>query len=397
VIDVLIVGAGPAGSTAAIRLARAGCEVLLVDRCRFPRPKPCGEFYNPECCRLLAELGLLPTVTAAGARRLTGLSVVAPSGRTLEMPFRGATPFGTPEFALTLGREELDHLLVSAAQAAGAMLWEGAEVREPLLEAGRVVGARLQRGREPCEVRARITLAADGLNSRFARRLGLGARPSGRQTLGLAARYRAGPEKSERILMHAGLKGCCGLAARGSTVNLAMVAPRSEARAIGGDPAGYFHRALALFPALREQLQGPPARVLTVGPLVWRTRRQAVPGALLLGDAAGFYDPFTGQGVTFALLTASLAAETALAELRGSAPAGGQMAEYAVRRRLLLEPKVRVQQAIQQVIARPRLLDHVLERLSGREAVARQLVGIVSDVLPASRALSPAFLAGLVC
>ncbi|MBM3460369.1 MAG: FAD-dependent oxidoreductase, partial [Armatimonadetes bacterium] len=75
--EVLIIGAGPAGSAAALHLARRGRDVLLVDRCRFPRPKPCGEYYNPEAVRLLGELGVLPAMQAAGAARITSLAVGA--------------------------------------------------------------------------------------------------------------------------------------------------------------------------------------------------------------------------------------------------------------------------------------------------------------------------------
>ncbi|MGV3724327.1 MAG: NAD(P)/FAD-dependent oxidoreductase, partial [Actinomycetota bacterium] len=172
--EVLIIGAGPAGSSAAIRLARAGHEVLLVDRCRFPRLKPCGEYYHPEACRLIAELRLQAGGGAAGARRVEALALAARGGCGLVVPFAGLTAADYP--ALSLGREVLDSLLLDEARRSGVTVWEEALVREPLGDERNVEGALIEWNGVHHQVRARITLAADGLKSRFARRLGLAGR-----------------------------------------------------------------------------------------------------------------------------------------------------------------------------------------------------------------------------
>jgi len=394
VVEVLIVGAGPAGSTAAIRLARAGREVLLVDRCRFPRQKPCGEYYNPEACRLLADLGLLEKAEAAGAHRVEALALAASAGCGLVVPFAGIAPAGCP--ALSLGREVLDSLLVDEARRAGVTVWEEALVREPLGDERCVEGALIERQGVQHQVRARITLAADGLRSRFARRLGLAGPEPARRTLGLAARYRAAEGVPPRVLMSAATDGCCGLALRGGEANLGMVVSAGRAREVGGNPAAFFDAALSDFPDLRSAVMGEPLGVRAVGRLTWMTRRQSTGGCLLLGDAAGFYDPFTGQGVTFALLTAELAAEVTHAALCEEDVSADRLAEYSNRRHLMLAPRVLVQRAIQSVIAHPRLLARVVERLGRRPDVARTLIGVIADVTPATRAFTPAFLARLV-
>jgi flavin-dependent dehydrogenase len=133
-----------------------------------------------------------------------------------------------------------------------------------------------------------------------------------------------------------------------------------------------------------------------VGPLTWITRRQAAAGCLLLGDAAGFYDPFTGQGVTFALLTAELAARTVDEALADGDVSAARLREYERLRGRLLGPKVGVQKAIQGVLERPRLRERVLDRLRRRPETARELLGIVADVLPARKAFAPGFLLRLV-
>lgn len=392
-IDVLIVGAGPAGSSAAIRLARQGLEVLLVDRCRFPRLKPCGEYYNPEGCHLLAELGVLPGIHAAGAHPVEALQLVAGKGCGLVVPFAGLS---SQNRALSLGREVLDTLLVEEARRSGAVVWEEALVREPLWEAGAVCGGVVRIDGVEREVRARLTLAADGLRSRFARCLGLGVGDGGRKKIGLAARYRLAAGVPPRVLMSAVGDGCCGLAVRGGEANLGMVADGSRAREMGGDPAAFFQRELARFPQLAECVDGSPKSLRTVGSLTWLTRRQSMAGCLLLGDAAGFYDPFTGQGVTFALLTARIAARIALEALADHDLSARRLEQYSRERRRLLGPKLLVQRIIQGVIAQPRLLDHVVDRLNRRPETARTLVGVIADVLPANQAMWPGFLARLV-
>lgn len=393
-IDVLIIGAGPSGSSAAIRLARAGRQVLLVDRCRFPRRKACGEYYNPEASRLFAELGVLTAIEDSGAERVEALALAARGGCGLEIPFAGSASNGFP--ALTLGREVLDTLLLDEARRSGAAVWEEALVREPLGDGRSVEGAMIERHGVCRPVRARITLAADGLRSRFARRLGLAGPEPTRRKLGLAARYLAAEESPPRVLMSAAAGGCCGLAVRGGEANLGMVVDVSRAREVGGNPSAFFDHALLEYPALRTSVAGPAASVRTVGPLTWTTRQQSTGGCLLLGDAAGFYDPFTGQGVTFGLLTAKLAAEVTHAALSEQNVSAARLAEYDRRRQAMLAPRVLVQQAIQAVISRPWLLARVVDRLDRRPDTARTLVSVIADVAPAVRAFSPAFLARLV-
>ncbi len=400
-VEALVVGAGPAGSAAALHLARAGHEVLLVDRCRFPRGKPCGEYFNPECVRLLEELGLSrASLRAAGAASVPTLHLGTAGCGSLSVPFaevlREEWGDGDAGEAMTLGREVLDTRLLEEARRAGVTVWEGVMVHAPLLENSAVTGAvvRVEGGER--EVRARITLAADGLRSRIARCLGLGYDDPRRRKFGITGRCALRTGIPEHLEMHARPDGCCGLALRGHEANLGMVVDGSRIREMGGNPTAFMAEELNRYPALVASLAGLPRQVRTVGPLTWRTRRQSTAGCLLLGDAAGFYDPFTGQGVTFALLTARLAAGVAHAALEEGDLSEARLAEYSRRRRALIGPRVGVQAAIQEVLARPWLARRVLGRLHRRPETTRALIGVIADVAPVSGLLNPKFLARLV-
>ena len=177
-VDVLIAGAGPAGSIAAIRLARAGARVLLVDRARFPRDKLCGDTLNPGAMRLLDRFGLRGSVEAV-SRPLEGMLLTGNGG----VQVRGT--YGGGLLARALTRRVLDQLLVDAAIAAGAQFQDNVRVHEPMVDesSGRptVRGAVLCRtgaGASRLRVPARITIAADGRRSTLAFALGLASHPA---------------------------------------------------------------------------------------------------------------------------------------------------------------------------------------------------------------------------
>src|SRR5256885_4381234 len=170
--DVVDGGAGPAGATTALLLARAGASVLLLDRGRFPRDKPCSEYLSPGTTPILARLGggILGAVERAAHAKLYGMKVVAPGGAAMCGRFvEGARPY-----SFALPRTSFDTILLSAARRAGAHVCEATTVENLVWEKGAVAGvvAHSWNGqRVTCH--ARIVVGADGLHSVVARRLGL--------------------------------------------------------------------------------------------------------------------------------------------------------------------------------------------------------------------------------
>jgi len=184
--DVLVVGAGPAGAAVSILLARQGYRILLVDRATFPRDKACAEYLSPACNQLLDHLGVLEAVLAASPQRLQGMRVTDYRGHSCWGRF---VHHGQYLYGLALSRLVLDHLLVQQACREGVELRTGLWVRQPLLDGPRVVGIQGVQAQRQVTVRARLVIAADGLHSALARRLGLVRRVHWLQHVALVTHY----------------------------------------------------------------------------------------------------------------------------------------------------------------------------------------------------------------
>src|SRR6266853_2132625 len=170
--DAVVVGAGPAGATTALLLARAGASVLLVDRARFPRDKACSEYLSPATTEILERLGggILDAVESAAHAKLYGMKVVAPCGAAMCGRFRG----GPRPYSFALPRTTFDTILLAAARRAGAHVCEATTVENVVFDGNTVAGVFARSGNGKRETyRSRVVVGADGLRSVVALRLGL--------------------------------------------------------------------------------------------------------------------------------------------------------------------------------------------------------------------------------
>ena len=376
--DAVVVGAGPAGSATALQLARAGARVLLLDRARFPRDKPCSEYLSPESTRVLERLGpnVLGAVAAASPARLRGMKVVAPSGSAVVGRFE--------TFSYALPRTRFDAILRAAAEAAGAEVREGVKVEELIYERGAVAGVVARD-----TYRARIVVGADGLRSVVARRLGP-VHAIGPKRVAFTTHVADVRDVHELGEMHVGRPGYVGLGPIGSGVTtVALVLPLAEARR-----GKHFFEELNRFPGVAGRFDGRRMvrPILATGPFARWSRRPVANGALLVGDAADFFDPFTGQGIYSALRGAELAAAAILNSLATDA----SLESYARARRREFGGKWVLERMIGIAVGWPALIERVVGRMIRRPELANLLVRATGNCIPAGAALRPGVLAGLV-
>ncbi len=334
--DVIVVGAGPGGSSAAYHLASTGLDVLLVEKTAFPREKVCGDGLTPRAVRSLVEMGI-DTSPAAGWARNKGLRIVG-GGVRMELPWPDLASW--PGYGLVRPRLDFDDLLVRHAVKAGARLQEGTAVTGPLIDerTGRVVGVLARTGpdREPVTYRAPLIIAADGNSARIA--LALGIRRREDRPLGVAVRryYRSPLTNDDHLESHLelwegrpresrllpGYGWIFGVGDGTSNVGLGLL----------NTTDAFQHTNYA--DLLRRWLGAlPPEWGFTEDNAIGPVRGSALPmgfnrtphyrdGVLLVGDAGGMVNPFNGEGIAYALESGRYAAEVAVQALaRAEGPA----------------------------------------------------------------------------
>ena len=394
--EAIVVGGGPAGSTIAAALAEAGHRVILLDKAAFPRHKACSEYINAGAVALLDEMGVLAEAQAAGAHRVEAMVVHAPDGGRFAANIAGVEP---GLFALGLSRYRFDHLLIERAKTSGVEVIERAHVRDLLQAYGAVTGvvATIDGQRE--ELRAPLVIGADGRNSVVARSLGLAKPIRWPKRTGLIAHYRGASGLGPFGELHVGDGFYAGLAPlEDGLTNVAIVAPNATVAGRDGSIDDFFATSLAAMSLVAEKLSGAErvGSIRGVGSMASRAGRTNGNGYLLIGDAASFLDPFTGEGIYEAIRAALLAAPVASAALRRGDLSARSLAAYSRERRRVFTAKREVCWIVQGFISLPPAMNYVTGRLADREELGLTLSGVLGNIRPATNALSPGFLARLL-
>jgi menaquinone-9 beta-reductase len=397
--QVIVVGAGPAGSATALLLARAGHDVLMLDRSEFPRAKPCGDCLSAGASAVLRRIGVMDRIEALPHARLRGWRIVGPDGSEFRGTFRSG-PGAAPACALAVERYRLDAALVDAACAAGVRFTGGVRVVDLMRAAdGRVCGVALR----DAALRAPLVIGADGLRSIVARALGAVQRPPRLRKVSLTVHIDRAIVAADLGEMHTGDGVCAGVAALrsdASRCNLTVVADADRfGRSIAADPRRFMHDALQTLPALRGRVDADLLRdgpLLTSGPFDRPVSRAVYDGAALVGDAAGYYDPFTGQGMYQALAGAEQLAAVADSALRRGDTSARALRRWHARRRDLARGPRLVQHTIEAVLARPWLASRAIARIGRARRFADAIIAVTGDTAAPRHLVSPHALMSLL-
>lgn len=319
--EVIVVGAGPAGATTAMALAQQGRDVLLLDRQQFPRDKTCGDAVPAGAIELLYDLGMRQKIESAGFYPVRKLLISALNGSVLEAEFR-ESPLGAESYVIP--RLQFDVTLQQHAVASGAEFVR-AQVKEPIIENGQVVGVLARRNGKTEELRSRVVVGADGATSVITRAL----RPEENRHVDKhrAVALRAYVEDLEELPHEIEF-----YLYKGIVPGYAWIFPIGEGKAnVGlGMRLDIFrrqkrdlHEMLQIFlemPAIKKRLKhGGQLRDVATWSLNFGSQKNlkhVYNGAMLVGDAAGFINPLTGGGIHNAIISGKFAAETIETALR---------------------------------------------------------------------------------
>ena len=348
--DVAIAGAGPAGSFAAAILARAGLRVRVFDRARFPRPKLCGDTLNPGALAVLRRHVDVTSLLDA-SDPITGMLLTGPGG----VRVRGE--YGPAIAGRAITRRVLDQWLLERAIDAGASIEQDVVIRDVATKDGRIAGV-VTGGRNDRALThpARLVIAADGRRSAIAIGRGLSRQPAQPRRWAIGGYFTDVRGNSTLGEMHVRRGHYIGVApVPGGLTNACLVVPGDRDDLPLARPAEALDRMVRTDPELADRFANarsvaPP---VMLGPMAVDATAAGEPGLLLAGDAAGFIDPMTGDGLRLALMGAEIAAEVARGVIDGSIPCDRAHLDLAARRRRAFAAKWRFNRTLRSLVASP--------------------------------------------
>ncbi|MCH8312923.1 MAG: NAD(P)/FAD-dependent oxidoreductase [Nitrospinae bacterium] len=397
--DVIVIGGGPAGSASAIFLSHFGYKVALLDQATFPRDKVCGEFISPAADVILERLGVLSAIEALSPVRLSGVAISSyeKAGFAVEYPPLPGT--ARPMTSLSLPRFVFDRLLMQRVEQAGVTVKEGHKVTDFIVEEGKIAGVR---GRDdsktPFEFRASVVVDAGGRNCVSLRRFDLKKKSRSSSKIALAAHWTTPHPLKKYCTMHISHPGYTGIAPTGENqVNVVLVVDKKSLQG-ENDLHDFYVRTVLQNPLRRNLLDKAQVaeKVRSVDSLAFSVRPPQIGGLVLVGDASGFIDPFTGEGIYLSLRSAQIAGEVIDASFKKNDFSREALAVYEHARKKEFNKKFLLSKIFQRLIYNPPLCNRVIQILADHPDQAATLVGVIGDYIPAEKVVSLRFLGRLL-
>lgn len=309
--DVIVIGAGPSGSSATAFLSKAGRKVLLLDRAKFPREKVCGDGISGRSVGILREMGLLDSFKDFEHQDMFGVTFSSPNGTVAPIP--SASGAGAPGFVCR--REVFDNVLFQHAKSLAAKTIEGFFATDLLMDGGKVVGVRGNGPDGEAEFRAKVVVGADGAAGLTARKLGAHNTDERHQHAGIRCYYEGVEGMGDKIELHfvdsavPGYFWIFPLPDKKANVGLCMVV--SDMKKRRANLQTIMKGIIEKHPAFRPRFQNAKRATEIKSwllPLASKRVRVSGDGYVLVGDAASLIDPFTGEGIGNALTSGMVAA-----------------------------------------------------------------------------------------
>ena len=393
IYDCIIIGAGPAGCSAALYAERRGLKTLLVEKSKFPRDKICGDALSGKSMMVLDDLNIIGKVQSLPGALINSVTFSNPSHDEVNISLRGAKRKGMPT-GIVVPRKEFDYFMFKQVQESGTQVKQNFEVKELLKDDGRVRGIQGNGGQE---FLGKIVMGADGFNSVIARKMGFYEHDPQHWVVALRQYYKNVQGLTDQIELHFVDEVIPGYF---------WIFPAGNGMANVG--IGMLHKFIKKnnislktllsnvieSPTFKdrfkdaEALEEPQGWNLPVGS---KHRRNYGHGFMLLGDAAGLIDPFSGEGIGNALYSGKIAAEVAAEAVQKNRFDSASLAEYDRRLWKEIGPDLDNSTKLQKLGQHRFLLNLVIRKAARNDEVKEVISAMMADQMPRSTLANPLF------
>mgnify|MGYP001161482396 CR=1 FL=1 len=396
--DVIIIGGGPAGCSAALGLNQLGYHVILCDQAKFPRDKICGEFISPAADPILDRLGVLDDIEALTPKRLKGVAISSYEGEELIIDYPCQPGQIERPTSLSVPRYELDSLFIEQVRRVGVEIREQNKITDFLFKEGCVSGVKgWDENKSSFTLKAPLVIDAGGRNSLSLKKFNLKRESSRNAKIAMAAHWQGAQIPDDYCYMHVSRPGYTGISSvNQDKVNVVLVVDQNSMR--GEKPDSFYGRMVMKNRFRRKILQNAECleSVRAVESLGFSVKPIPCGGLLAVGDAMGFIDPFTGEGIYLSLRSSEIAVQIADLALKNADVSLEFLKIYEKKRKQEFEKKFLLSRILQKIIYNQFFCDQVVRVLKEKRELAEILVGVIGDLVPAERVVSFKFLSQLV-